>query len=92
MTALRQEALQMVNDMPEYLLMTVIQFLQNLQLKEVDSTETEIVDDDEFFAKRAKAIANIKEWQKCNEDLLKSDIDWDKEIEIALEEKYGPFN
>ena len=91
MTALRQEALQMVNDMPEYLLVATLQFMKKLKFQEVDRAE-ETVNDEDFFTKRAQAIADIKEWQKLNEDLLKSDIDWDKEIEMALEEKYGSFN
>ena len=91
MTALRQEALQMVNDMPEYLLVATLQFMKKLKFKEVDRAE-DTVNDEDVFTKRAQAIADIKEWQKLNEDLLKSDIDWDKEIEMALEEKYGSFN
>ena len=91
MTALRQEALQMVNDMPDYLLEALLQFMKKLKFKEVDQAE-DTVKDKVFFTKRAQAIADIKEWQKLNEDLLKSDIDWDKEIEMALEEKYGSFN
>ena len=100
MTALRQEALQMVNDMPENLLAALIETIQNFKIQNETPTEDEkkypftkeelqeILDSD-IDPKKAAALKGIEEWQERNKEILNSGIDWDKELEEALNEKYG---
>ena len=87
---LREEALQIVNDTPDNLLENFVRYMKNFKSGKNASVESS-VNEDEVFNKRAKAIAEIKEWQKQNMHILKSGIDWDKERDAAMEEKYGPF-
>lgn len=86
MTALRQEALQIVNDMPDNLMAALLQYLKNFKPEKKNS-----IDDLEIDSEKEAAIKAIKEWQDLNRAILESNIDWDKEIESAMEEKYGPF-
>ncbi len=88
MTALREEALQIVNAVPDHMLIAFLAYLKNFNFKQSDSLEKR-VDDEEFYSKRKDAIAAIKEWQERNRAILESGIDWNKELELAMEEKYG---
>ena len=117
MTALRQEALQIVNDIPENLLSELVQNLREFKSKleknfsrkksEIDPSRAAAIkaledwrdSHKDFFEskpeldpKKVAAMKAIAEWQECNRDLLNSGIDWEKERELALEEKYGRFN
>ena len=102
MTALRQEALQMVNDMPENLLAALVETIQNFKIQNETPVENEAekkypftreelqaVLDSDVDPKKAAALKGIEEWQERNKDILNSGIDWDKELEEALNEKYG---
>lgn len=104
MTALRQEAIQMVNDMPENLIATLVEFMHKLQYETPVQNEPEPeienpITEEEFQAflhsgegidpKKAAALKGIEEWQERNRAFLNSGIDWDKELEEALNEKYG---
>lgn len=92
MTALRQEALQIVNAVPENLLAEIVSYLRKLQIQASHNfTEEELKEifNSDAEPKKAAALADIEEWQKRNRDILNSDIDWDKELEAALNEKYG---
>ncbi len=91
MTALRQEALQIVNDTPDDLLAALVQNLKNFKYEKIDSRNRGMTADG-LDPKKVAAVKAIKEWQERNRDILESGIDWDKEFEIAMEEKYGPFN
>lgn len=117
MTALRQEALQIVNDIPENLLSELVQNLREFKLKltknfsgkksEVEPNRAAAIkalkdwrdSHKDFFEskpeldpKKVAAMEAIAEWQERNRDFLNSGIDWEKERELAMEEKYGPFN
>ena len=81
MQALRQEALQIVNDVPDNLLAALVENLKHFK------SENKY----EIYARKAAAMKSIKEWQERNRAILESGIDWDKEIELAVEEKYGNF-
>ena len=87
MTTLREEALQIVNEVPDDLLASLVQYLRNFKLDKKLST-----DNFEVESKKAAAMKAIAEWQKRNREILEAGIDWDQEIELAMEEKYGPFN
>ncbi|MBR5913107.1 MAG: hypothetical protein IKZ58_01910 [Selenomonadaceae bacterium] len=87
MLALRQEALQIVNDIPDNLLAAFVQYLKNFKPDKKIS-----IDDLNVDPKKAAAMKAIAEWQERNRTILESGIDWDKEFELAMEEKYGPFN
>lgn len=54
------------------------------ELKEIFNSDAE--------PKKVAAMADIEEWQKRNSDILNSDIDWDKELEDALNKKSGFIN
>ena len=117
MTALRQEALQIVNDIPENLLSELVKNLREFKSKLTEnfSDKKAAVAPDraaalaklvewrernkdrlnsvcEVAPKKSAAMASIAEWQERNKDFLNSGIDWEKERELAMEEKYGPFN
>lgn len=81
MTALRQEALQIVNDVPENLLAEFVSYLRKFQ-----------IESDGINPKKAAALADIEKWQERNRNILSSGIDWDKELEDALDEKYSVIN
>lgn len=92
MTALRQEALQIVNAVPENLLAVLVETLRKFQIETSHNfTEEELKEifNSDAEPKKAAAMADIEEWQKRNKDILNSAIDWDKELEDALNEKYG---
>ena len=91
MTALRQEALQIVNDMPEYLLRALVDNLQHFKERQVNSLEIEKIDSGEVDPKKASAFAAMEEWIYRNREIL-SKIDPEREREIAMEEKYDSFN
>ena len=91
MTALRQEALQMVNDMPEYLLEALLQTLKNFKNRQFDEQDNEKINSGVVDPKKASAFAAMEEWIYHNKDIL-SKIDPEKERELAMEEKYGYFN
>lgn len=88
MTALREEALQIVNGIPDHMLIAFLAYLKNFNFKQSADLENHI-NDEEFYSKRKEAIEEIKEWQVRNKAILESGIDWDKELELAMEEKYG---
>lgn len=134
MTALRQEAMQMINDMPENLMAALVETIKNFKIQ--NETPVQDAPDSEFETRKAVAFARlealrkensdnlnsetrkprkiteeefqdflhygkgidpkkaaalkwIEEWQERNKDILNSGIDWDKELEEALNEKYG---
>ena len=91
MTALREEALQIVNAVPDDLLASLVQNLRTFKYEKIDSRNRGATDDG-LDPKKVAAIKAIKEWQVRNKAILESGIDWDKELELAMEEKYGPFN
>lgn len=91
MTALRQEALQIVNNMPDYLMKALVENLKHFKFRQIDSFEKDLVGK-EIDPKKAEAFASMEEWRYRNRAILESDVDWEKETEAAMEEKYGPFN
>ena len=84
---LREEAIAIVNGVPDDLLASFVRYLKKFKPDKKIS-----IDDLEVDPKKAAALSAIKEWQERNRKILESGIDWDKEIELAMEEKYGPFN
>ncbi|MBQ9486228.1 MAG: hypothetical protein IJU91_00280 [Selenomonadaceae bacterium] len=91
MTALRQVVVQMINDMPEHLLPAVIQILKDFKERQFDEKDIEKLNNGMLDPKKAAAFAAMEEWVYHNRDVL-SKIDPEKERELAMEEKYGPFN
>ena len=91
MTALRAEALQIVNEMPDDLLASLVQNLRTFKYEKFDSRNRKVTADG-LDPKKVAAVKAIKEWQDRNRAVLDSNIDWDKEFESAMEEKYGSFN
>ena len=102
MTALRQEAMQILNNVPENVLAEIVTYLRNFQTETPvqDEPETEIApeDDDpiteeEFQAflhsnggidpKKAAAFERLEKWKKDNAEFLNSEIDDDKKFEEA---------
>ena len=102
MTALRQEAMQMVNDMPENLMAALVEFMHKLQNEnempvqaepEIKPEDDNPITEEEFQAflhfgegidpKKAAALKWIEEWQERNKEFLNSKIDDDKKFEEA---------
>lgn len=99
MLTLRQEALQIVNEIPDNLLAECVSYLRNFKTKfEKKSGVTE----EEFQKflhsgagidpKKAAAFAALEKWKEDNKNFLTSDIDWERERWEALNEKYGPLD
>lgn len=96
MTALREEALQIVKEVPDDFLVALIENLLKFKNEVVEKPKhnftkeelQEIINSPDD-PKKAAAWAAIEEWQKRNKDILNSGIDWDKELMEAIDEKYG---
>ena len=88
---LREEALQIVNDMPEYLLKALLYNLEDFKDRQFDVIDNEKVTNGEYDIKKVAAFAAMEELRYHNRDIL-SKIDPEEERETAMEEKYGPFN
>ena len=84
MTALRQEALQMVNDMPEYLLEALLQNLKNFKNRQFDEQDNEKTVD----PKKAAAFAAMEELRVRNRKYFKG-VDLEQEFLEAIDEKFG---
>ena len=103
MLALRQEALQFVNNVPDNLLSDLVEHLKNFKLpntntevktgvKNILTTEemiNSLKSDPNVDPNKAAAFEAIAEWQKQNKEYLSSNIDWEHERGGAMEEKYG---
>ena len=90
MQTLRQEALQIVNDVPDNLLAALVQNLKAFKYEKIDSRNRGVTADG-LDPQKVSALAAIKEWQQKHLEILKS-INVEQERDAAMEEKYGPFN
>lgn len=93
MTALRQEALQIVNAVPENLLVEFVSYLRKFQTKpKPNFTEKEfqtfLNSGEGINPKKAAAFARLEELRKSNTVHFPAGTDWKKEIEEAHNEKY----
>ena len=88
MTALRQEALQMVNDMPEYLLEALLQTLKNFKNRQFDEQDNEKVNSGVVDPKKAAAFAAMEELRVRNRKYFKG-VDLEQEFLEAIDEKFG---
>lgn len=89
MTALREEALQIVNEMPDYLLQALVDNLQSFKKRQFNMIDNEKVAKGELDPKKAAAFAALEEWRVRNRKYSKSIVDWEKEFLEAIDEKYG---
>lgn len=80
MTAERAEAIKIIEELPEDTLAIAIQYIRNLEIKH----RKEVAD----IEANLKALDEIKAMAVKVPD----DFDYDKELEEALEEKYGRFD
>lgn len=83
MTALRQEALQIVNAIPDNLLAAFVQYLKNFKPDKKIS-----IDDLEVDPKKAAAFAAMEELRVRNRKYLKG-TDLEQEYLEAIDEKFG---
>lgn len=96
MTALRQEAFQILNNVPENVLAEIVSYLRNFQTetsvqaepepkKKYPFTKEELqaILDSDVDPKKAAALKGIEEWQERNREFLNSEIDDDKKFEEA---------
>ena len=88
---LREEALQIVNDTPEYLLKALLYNLEDFKERQFNSLKVERINNGEVDPKKAAAFAALEELRYRNRDIL-SKIDLEEERALAMEEKYGSFN
>lgn len=77
MTALRQQAFEMLEALPEENLFAVIQFMQSANLKSIESRE-------ERLNRKRIAFEELKSLCKPIPDL-----DYDKALDEYMEEKFG---
>lgn len=83
MQALRQEALQIVNEIPDNLLASFVQYLKNFKPDKKNS-----IDDLEVDPKKAAAFAAMEELRVRNRKYLKG-TDLEQEYWEAIDEKFG---
>ena len=106
MLTLRQEAMQIVNDIPDNFLVELVKNLKNFQFR---ATNNNVIEEKEntptmeemrrfinsdtthLDAKKAAAFASLEKWRKQNRKFLRS-IDLEKERAAAMEERYGSFD
>ena len=106
MLTLRQEAMQIVNDIPDNFLVELVKNLKNFQFR---ATNNNVIEEKEntptmeemrrfinsdtthLDPKKAAAFASLEKWRKQNRGFLHS-IDPKKERAAAMEEKYGPID
>jgi len=76
MTAERAEAIKMIEELPEDTLHIAVQYIRNLRIKQ---------------KKEADMEANLRALEEIKAMAVKipEDFDYDRELEEALEEKYG---
>lgn len=80
MTAERAEAIKMIEELPEDTLRIAVQYIRNLKIKQ----KKEMADIEENL----RALDEIKAMAVK----VPEDFDYDKELQEALEEKYGRFD
>lgn len=85
---LREEALQIVNDTPEYLLKALLYNLEDFKDRQFNSLKIEEINNGEVDPKKAAAFAALEELSVRNRKYLKG-IDLEKEFLEAIDEKYG---
>ena len=86
---LREEALQIVNDMPEYLLQALVENLQSFKKRQFNELDNKKINKGEIDPKKAAAFAALEEWRVRNRKYSKLVVDWEKEFLEAIDEKYG---
>ena len=106
MVTLRQEAMQIVNDIPDNSLAELVKSLKDFKFR---VTNTNVIEEKEntptmeemrrfinsdtthLDPKKVAAFASLEKWRKQNRKFLRS-IDPVKERVAAMEEKYGSFD
>lgn len=83
MLALRQEAIDIVNNVPDDLLASFVRYLKNFK-----SNKKISIDELEVDPKKAAAFAAMEELRVRNRKYLKG-IDLENEFLEAIDEKYG---
>lgn len=83
MTALREEALQIVNAVPDNLLVAFVKYLKNFKPAEKNS-----LGGLELDPKKAAAFAEMEELRILNRKYFKG-VDLEKEFLEAIDEKFG---
>lgn len=86
---LREEALQIVNDTPEYLLQALVDNLQSFKKRQFNELDNKKINKGEIDPKKAAAFAALEEWRVRNRKYSKLVVDWEKEFLEAIDEKYG---
>ncbi len=106
MTTLRQEALQLVNAVPEIRLEPLVRYIRNYQRKYTEGhseqrppktiafTDEELRDfvyrDGMIDPKKEAAFDALEIWRKRNSANFPADFDAERELTEALDEKFGP--
>ncbi|MBQ9442303.1 MAG: hypothetical protein IJU55_04765 [Selenomonadaceae bacterium] len=78
---LRQEALQIINDIPENSLSELVQNLRDFKLKLTKKSSESNLDAE---SRRAAAFAKLAEWRDLNKDRLNSDFEVDPKKSAAM--------
>ena len=82
MTAMRQEAHQLINDLPENTVFAVVQIMRIMLPSDTDAKRND------ELSKKKKAYLRMQELRRITAE---ANLDFDAEREAAMTEKYGMF-
>lgn len=88
MTSLRQEALQIVNDVPDDLLAALVQNLKTFTESQFYDKDIEKLKNETIDPKKAAAFAVMEELRVRNRKYFKG-VDLEKAFLEAIDEKFG---
>ncbi len=86
MTALKQEAIHLVEQMPEEQMPHIIQYIS--ALKDKTSGEKKSIEEESAITPKMKAFLELEKMLVP----ISEDLDYEKELAEARDEKYGNLN
>ena len=84
MATMRAQAVDMIYRLPDKEVLAVIKHLQDI-LNSVEEKDYGNKTNDE----KNMAFERLEHWRKTNKEFFGTDFDWKKEVQEALNEKYG---
>ena len=84
MVTMRAQAVDMIYRLPDKEIVAVIGFLQNMLNKNIEEDYDSKSEDEMNLA-----FERLEKWRKENKDFFGPDFDWKKEVQEAMNEKYG---
>ena len=84
MVTMRAQAVDMIYRLPDKEVVAVIGFLQKMLNKNVEDDYDSKSEDEMNLA-----FERLEKWRKDNKDFFDPDFNWKKEVQEAMNEKYG---